>query len=73
MYESFVCIYGGQRRVSYPPDLELGMIVSHRVGAGNWTQAPCKDNKRSEWLSRLYSLQDHMCGALTQPFFSIGY
>ena len=40
-------MYGGQKRVSDPLKLELQVVVSHLVGAGNQTQVLYKSNKCS--------------------------
>lgn len=42
---------GGQKRASSPLELELQMVVSDHVGAGNRTSIFCKSSKYSEPLS----------------------
>lgn len=48
---AYVCAFhvylvpGRSEEGTAPLELELGMIVSHCVGAGNGTQVLCKSNK----------------------------
>lgn len=44
-------ICGGQRGVLYPPGLELQMVISYHVDAGNQTQLLWKSNRCSLPLS----------------------
>lgn len=43
-----------RRGSQIPLDLELRMVVNHRVGARNRTQVICK-SKNTQWLSQLAS------------------
>ena len=36
------CVSGAQKKVSGLLELELQKVVSHRVGAENWTQIPAR-------------------------------
>jgi hypothetical protein len=47
---------GGQKRALDPLELELQMVASHHVGAGNQTLVLCKIIKYPEPLSSLSSL-----------------
>ena len=48
---------GGQKQVSNSLELELQMVVSCHVGAGNLTQVLWKMNQCSELLSHFSSLK----------------
>lgn len=54
---SCVCACRGQRRVQDLLELELLMVVSPYVGAGNWILVFWKSNQCSELLSYLSSFQ----------------
>lgn len=43
----------GQKKASDPLELELGVAVSHTVGAGSWVQVLGKSNWDPEQLSHL--------------------
>lgn len=48
--------HGDQKRASDPPELELHMVLSHHVGAGNETLVLWKSRWCSRPLSHLSSL-----------------
>jgi len=48
LYTKYVAgAHGGQKRTSDPSKLELQVVVSHHVVAGNWTQNLWKSNQCS--------------------------
>lgn len=42
---AYMYVHQGQKRVRDSLDLEIGILVSHHVDAGNWTQVLCKSNE----------------------------
>ena len=44
---------GGQKRMSDPLELILGMVVGHHVGVGDQTQVFCKNSQCSKLLCHL--------------------
>jgi hypothetical protein len=47
MYVHYICTCPSQERISEPLGLELQIVVSHHMGAGNLTWLLCKSNKYS--------------------------
>lgn len=54
VYHMCVCVSEGQEKALDPLELEK-MVLSHHVGAANWTWVVCKSNKCSKPQSHLPS------------------